>query len=280
MTSQTLAEALTLTPDGAGGLTARLDGGFSNAPQSAAQERGAPFGGLMAALAAGAMRQGLGLDTPLQTLTIQYLAAARFETAVFNPVLNRGGRNVVYASVTGGQPDRPAIQALGTYGRDVAGPVLTPLTASPTPVEDLDPTPLDPTFGPWFTRHIDHRFVAGPKLFGGTAGLTPELGCWMRTVDAAPLDEARLLFLLDGLYPTYFTAFPAPPVISASIDLRADLLTPVTPDTSPNGWAYFHFTSRDVGGGWAVEDGVAHAPDGRPIALVRQRRKLMPTRAA
>jgi hypothetical protein len=69
-------------------------------------------------------------------------------------------------------------------------------------------------------------------------------------------------------------------VISASIDLRADLLAPITPETSPDGWAYFHFTSRDVGGGWAVEDGVAHAPDGRPIALVRQRRKLMPSRGA
>lgn len=280
MTQQTLAEALTLTDDGAGGLTARLDGGFSNAPQSAPQERGAPFGGLMAALAAGAMRQGLGIEPPLQTLTIQYLAAALFEEAAFRPMLNRGGRNVVYASVSGGQPDRPAIQALGTYGRDVAGPVLTPLTAAPIPVADLDRTPMDPTFGPWFTRHIDHRFVAGPRLFGENAGRTPELGCWMRTIDGAPLDEARLLFLLDGLYPTYFTAFPAPPVISASIDLRADLLAPITPGTSPEGWAYFHFTSRDVGGGWAVEDGVAHAPDGRPIALVRQRRKLMPTRGA
>ncbi|MEJ6790004.1 thioesterase family protein [Brevundimonas sp. BR2-1] len=277
--TQTLAEALTLTDDGEGGLTARLDGGFSNAPQSAPQERGAPFGGLMAALAARAMRQGLGIAAPLQTLTIQYLAAARFEDAVFTPTMNRGGRNVAYASVTGGQADRPAIQALGTWGRDVAGPVLTPLTASPRPVEELEPSPMDPTFGPWFTRHIDHRFVAGSKLFGENAGRTPELGCWMRTVDAAPLDEARLLFLLDGLYPTYFTAFPAPPITSASVDLRADLLTELTPDTSPEGWAYFHFTSRDVGGGWAVEDGVAWAPDGRPLALVRQRRKLMPTRA-
>lgn len=277
--TQTLADALILTDDGAGKWTARLDGGFSNAPQSAPQERGAPFGGLMAALAAGAMRQGLGIETPLQTLTIQYLAAARFEDAAFTPTMNRGGRNVAYASVTGGQGDRRAIQALGTYGRDVAGPVLTPLTASPPPVEDLEPTPLDPAFGPWFTRHIDHRFVAGPKLFGENTGKTPELGCWMRTTDAAPLDEARLLFLLDGLYPTYFTAFPAPLVISASVDLRADLLTEVMPDTSPDGWAYFHFTSRDVGSGWAVEDGVAWAPDGRPLALVRQRRKLMPSRA-
>ena len=43
MTPQTLAEALTLIHNGAGGLTARLTGGFSNAPQSAPQERGAPL---------------------------------------------------------------------------------------------------------------------------------------------------------------------------------------------------------------------------------------------
>jgi len=276
--TQTLAEALSLTADGAGGLTARLTGAFSNAPQSAPQERGAPFGGLMAALAASAMRQGLGIDTPLQTLTIQYLAAARFEEAFFTPAMLRGGRNVAYASVTGGQADRPAIQALGTYGRNVNGPRLTPLKASPPSVDDLEPTPLDASFGPWFIRHIDHRFTAGSRLFGENAGRVPELGCWMRTNDAAPLDEARLLFLLDGLYPTYFTAFPEPPVIAASVDLRADLLTEISPDTSPEGWAYFHFTTRDVGGGWAVEDGVAHAPDGRPLALVRQRRKLMPAR--
>lgn len=278
MTQQTLAEALTLTDDGAGGLTARLSGDFSNAPLSAPSEKGAPFGGLMAALAAGAARQGLGIETPLKTLTVQYLAAARFEAASFVPALTRGGRNVTYASVLGGQPDRLAVQALATFGREVEGPALTPLAAAPRPLAEIEPTPLDPRFGPWFTRYIEHRFVAGPKLFGENAGGSPELGCWMRTADGAPLDEARLLFLLDGVYPTYWTALPAPPVISASVDLRADLLEAITPDTAPDGWAYFHFTSRDVGGGWAVEDGVAHAADGRPIALVRQRRKLMPTR--
>jgi acyl-CoA thioesterase len=280
MTEQTLTEALTLTEDGAGGLIARLDGGFSNAPLAMPPERGAPFGGLMAALAALAARQGLGIETPLQTLTVQYLAAARFEPVVFTPTMTRGGRNVAYVDVAGGQPDRPAIRALATFGRDVDGPALTALTARPTPVDQLQATPLDTGFGPWFTRHIEHRFVDGPKLSGENVGRTPELGCWMCTADGAPLDEARLLFLLDGLYPTYFTAFEGPPAISASVDLRADLLTAITPQTSPDGWAYFHFTSRDVGGGWAVEDGVAWAPDGRPLALVRQRRKLMPTRPA
>lgn len=278
MTQFALADALTLTDDGHGGLTARLDPGFSNAPQAMDPTKGAPFGGLMAALAAGAARQGLGLDTPLQTLSIQYLAAARFEPATFRPTLTRGGRNVAYAHVLGGQDDRPAVQALATFGRDVDGPRLAPLTAAPPPVDGLPATPLDPRLGPWFTRHIEHRFVDGPKLFGQNAGGSPELGCWMRCIDGAPLDEPRLVFLLDGLYPTYFTAFPAPPAISTSVDLRADLLAETTPETSPDGWAYFHFKSRDVGGGWAVEDGAAWTPDGRPLAVVRQRRKILPAR--
>ncbi len=278
MTTQTLDEALTLTADG-DGLTARLDAGFSNAPQAMDPTKGAPFGGLMAALAARAARRGLGIATPLQTLSIQYLAAARFDAPVrFAPTLTRGGRNVAYAHVLGGQDERPAVQALATFGRDVEGPALAPLVAEPTPVESLRPTPMDPTFGPWFTRHIEHRFADGPRLFGVNAGRSPELGCWMRCVDGAPLDESRLLFLLDGLYPTYFTAFPAPPAISTSVDLRADLLAALTPDTSPEGWAYFHFWTRDVGGGWAVEDGAAWAPDGRPLAVVRQRRKILPAR--
>jgi len=276
--TQTLSEALTLRDDGAGGLVSRLDPGFSNAPQAVDPVKGAPFGGLMAALAAGAARQGLGIATPLQTLSIQYLAAARFEEVAFRPTLTRGGRNVAYAHVLGGQDDRVAVQALATFGRDVQGPVLAPLAADPPPVDSLTATPMDPRFGPWFTRHIEHRFADGPRLFGENAGRSPELGCWMRCIDGLPLDELRLLFLLDGLYPTYFTAFPAPPAISTSVDLRADLLAELTPQTSPEGWAYFHFWSRDVGGGWAVEDGAAWAPDGRLLAVVRQRRKILPAR--
>ena len=278
MIQQTLAEALTLTDDGDGGLMARLTGDFSNAPQAMPQETGAPFGGLMTALAAGAMRQGLGIDTPLQSLTIQYLAAARFEDVRFTPTMTRGGRSVAYASVIGGQGDRAAVQALGTYGRDVHGPVLTPLVMAAPALEELEETTPDPRSYPWFKRYTENRFVDGDRLFGQNAGRTPEVSLWMRTTDHAPLDEARMLFLLDALYPTYWTALPAPPAMSASVDLRADLLTELTPEVSPEGWALFRFTTRDVGGGWAVEDGVAWGPDGRPLALVRQRRKLMPMR--
>ena len=278
MTDQTLSQALALSSDGEGGLTANLSGAFSNAPQAMPPEKGAPFGGLMAALAGTAARQGLDLQNPLRSLTVQYLAAARFEPIAFQPTLLRGGRNIAYAMVAAGQPDRPALQALATFGRDVPGPELTPLVAAAVPVDQLETTPLHPMFGPWFTRHIEHRFESGPRLFGQNPPESPVLRAWMRTTDAVPLDEARLLFLLDGVYPTYWTALPAPPVISASVDLRADLFGDLTPETSPEGWAFFEFRTMDLGGGWAVEDGVAYAPDGRPLAVVRQRRKLMPGR--
>lgn len=273
-----LSEALILTPGADGVLTARLDPGFSNAPLAADPLKGAPFGGLMAALAGEAARRGLEVRTPIRSLTIQYLAAARFEAIDFTPTLLRGGRNLTYASVAAGQGDRAAIQALVTFGRDVAGPALHPLPPVPGKPEDHATQAMEPAFGPRFTLHIEHRFPNGPGLFGLNAGGPIELGCWMRCVDGLPLDEARLLFLLDGLYPTYFTAFEGPPAISTSVDLRADLLAELTPETSPDGWAYFHFVSRNVGGGWAVEDGTAQAPDGTALALVRQRRRILPSR--
>lgn len=63
---QSLDDALRLTPGG-DLLKAELTGDFSNGPQAQPPEKGFPFGGLLAALAAGAMREGLGLTAPLRT---------------------------------------------------------------------------------------------------------------------------------------------------------------------------------------------------------------------
>jgi acyl-CoA thioesterase len=278
MDRQTLTEALNLTPVGEGALEAQLTRDFSNAPLAMDPDRGAPFGGLMAALAARAAREGLGIVPPLQTLTVQYLAAARFETCAFTPTLLRGGRSVAFARVDAGQPDRHALSALATFGRTSSGPEVKPLVAPVTPFADLDPEIVDPTLAPWFTRYIEHRFDGGPRLGGGNTVSDPTLRLWMRTTDRKPLDELDLCFLLDGIFPSYMTVLPAPPIGSASVDLRYDFIEPLTPETSPEGWAVFQFTVRDVGGGWALDDGVAFSPSGAPLALARQRRKLAPSR--
>lgn len=274
--SPTLTESLRVNA-GPDGLRADLAPELSNMPEGAAG--GAPFGGLMAALSVRAARAGLDLAAPLKSLTVQFVAGARFEPLDCRPELLRGGRQVSYASIRLGQGGRLATQALATFGQDVEAVSLEALRpVGPPPVDSLPTTTLDPGFAPRFTRYVEHRFDGGPRLFGQNAGGEPVVRCWMRTADRAPLDEDRLCFLLDAVFPVYFTALPPPPALSVTIDLRYDLLGPVTAATSPDGWAWFEFATRDLGGGWAVEDGVAFAPDGRPLALARQRRKLLAPR--
>lgn len=276
MTDQTLDEALTLTDDGQGGLLAPMTGSFSNAPTMAPPERGSPFGGLMAALAAKAARETLGITTPLRTVATQFHIGAKFEPMTITSELLRGGRSASYASVRAGQGDRLAMSGLITFGAPGEGPELRAASITPPPLAETPLTPMDPQFGPHFIKHVEHRFVGGIQLFGRNE--TDRMGVWMRTVDGKPLDEARLAFLLDATFPVYWTMLPAPPAISATADLRYDFFGPVPEDAAPDGWTYFEFVSRDSHGGWTVEDATAWAQDGRPLAVGRQLRKVLATR--
>lgn len=60
-----------------------------------------------------------------------------------------------------------------------------------------------------------------------------------------------------------------------SVDLRYDFLADPTPETAPDGWAFFEYRLLDHGLGWSVDEAVAWGVDGRPLALARQRRKLL-----
>ncbi|MBJ7447626.1 MAG: thioesterase family protein [Brevundimonas sp.] len=277
MTEQTLDQALTLTANGAGGLTADLTTGFSNSPQSWPGEKGAPFGGLMSALAVKAPRQALEIAQPLRTVSVQFLIGARFEPLTLTSEKLRGGRSAVYTSVRAGQQDRLAMSAQVTFGSAGDGPEVRAATIVPPPLEDQLLTPMGDGFAPHFLRHVEHRFVGGIKLFG--KNITDRMGVWMRTVDGRPLDEARLAFLLDATFPVYWTMLPPPPAVSATADLRYDFFGPVPENAAPDGWTYFEFVSRDSHAGWTVEDATAWAQDGRPLAVGRQLRKVMATRA-
>ena len=273
-----LHDALTLTPDEQGpdhGLSTHLSGEFSNGPIVAPPEAGFPFGGLLAALCAGAMRQGLNLKAPLRSLTVQYLAAAKYGQPIhFRPRLLRGGRNVAYAVVEGGQGARLTHHASATYGADGESvEALSPLL-TPPPVLDSDAPGLSGPMAPRFSQHVDYRFDGGPNILGGNEGKPVVERVWMRTRDGAPLDELRLAYLLDALYPPAWTAFKAPPMMT-SVDLRYDFINDPTPETAPDGWAFFEYRLLDHGLGWSMDEAVAWGADGRPLALARQRRKLL-----
>lgn len=264
-----------------GGLSAPVPGHFSNGPSGMAPEKGFPFGGLLAALCAQSMRQGLALTAPLRTLSVQYLSAARFgDQVAFRPRLLRGGRHVVYAAVEAEQDGRLTHHATGTYGLDGATPPVTPLHLPPPTLDSLNPgATIHGPMAPHFSQHVEYRFDGGPNILGGNAGRPAVERTWMRMADGRPLDEVGLCYLLDALYPPAWTLSKTPAAMT-TVDLRIDILTDPTPQTAPDGWAFFEFRMLDLGLGWTVDEAAAWGADGTPLALSRQRRKLLPQRTA
>jgi len=276
-----LDAALTFQSLDDGGLSAPVPGHFSNGPSGMAPEKGFPFGGLLAALCAQSMRHSLALTAPLRTLSVQYLSAARFgEQVAFRPRLLRGGRNVVYAAVEAEQDGRLTHHATGTYGLDGATPPITPLRLPPPPLDSLNPrATIHGPMAPHFSQHVEYRFDGGPNILGGNEGRPAVERTWMRMADGRPLDEVGLCYLLDALYPPAWTLSKTPAAMT-TVDLRIDMLTDPTPQRAPDGWAFFEFRMLDLGLGWTVDEAAAWSADGTPLALSRQRRKLLPQRTA
>lgn len=274
--TETIERALLLTPADDGVLEARLDGDFSNGPVSQPPGAGFPFGGLLAALCARAMRQGLEIEAPLRSLSVQYLSMAGYDAPLaFRPRLLRGGRTVVYSAVEASQDGRMTHHAQATWGADQTSDELSPLSAPPPALDTLDPSrQLEGPMAPRFAQHVDYRFDGGPHILGGNEGRAPVERLWMRMKGGRPLDADGLCYLLDAIYPPSWTAFRRPPLMT-SVDLRYDLLADPTPQTAPDGWAFFEFRLLDHGRGWAVDETTAWGADGRALALSRQRRKLL-----
>ncbi len=278
MIAQTLAQALTLTPGPDGELIADLQGDFSNGVISAPPETGFPFGGLIAALAAAAMTQGLTLSAPLRTLSVQYMTAARFgQPLQFAPRLLRGGRGASFAQVDIRQGDRLTNHATATFGDDVPGEAMTPLTALPPLGRLQTGRDLRGPLSPRFSQAVDYRFDGGPHILQGVEDGPVIERVWMRLNDGRPLDAIGLCYLLDAVYPPVWTALKKPLGMS-TVDLRYDILTEPTAANTPDGWAFFEFRMLDFGLGWTIDEATAWAADGTPLALSRQRRKLAPVR--
>lgn len=273
-----LEAAFALTAADDGSLSAMMHGDFSNGPISMPATVGAPFGGLLAALSADAMRRGLGLTIPLRTLSVQYLAAAGYDRPLhFQPRLLRGGRTVSFSAADAVQDGRLTHHATATWGGDQPGAVIPPLLAPPSPRGELDPARgVGGPMSPHFARYVDYVFETRSHILGGNEGRPAVERVWMR-MKHRPLDELSLCYLLDALYPPSWTAFKRPPPMT-TIDLRYDLFEAITPDTAPDGWLFFEFRLLALDNGWTVDDAVAWTADGRPVAVSRQRRKLLPER--
>lgn len=253
-----------------GGLVASPPLSLSNGPVTQDPLSGAPFGGYLAALCVKAARDSLGVETPLRTLQVQFLSGARFEPVRFTAERLRGGRSTDFIRVEASQGGRRILTALVTFGADGEGPAVQPLAAeaaSPPAVSQGGLSPLRPHA----TNQVEYRFGADPRVGGGAAEATVE--GWYRMADRGPLDELKLCYLLDAIFPAFFPVTGGMPV--TTVDLRYDVFGQIGPEVAPDGWVRFDYATRDFANGWAVEDGFAWSAAGRPLASARQLRKML-----
>jgi acyl-CoA thioesterase len=273
-----LSEALCLSPVGENRVqTCAIASDFSNGPNAFPPEKGFPFGGLLASLAIKAMQEQHEIAVPIRTLSVQFLAAAKYGQDIsFDSRLLRAGRNVSYASVIAQQDERIVLNANGTFGSD--GDWATPTSELLAPPPSLDSMREGPgLYGPMaprFTNYVDYRFETGPNILGGNIGKSGIERVWMRVRDGQPLDALRLAFLLDALYPPAMT-LTQDWMKMTSVDLRYDFMRAITPDMAPNGWVFFEYRLLEHDYGWSLDDATVWAADGRPLAIARQRRKVL-----
>lgn len=267
-------EALRLEAEASGRtLTAEPPLLLSNGPLVIEADKGGPNGGYLAALAMKAARHGLAIQPPARSVSVRYLARPAFAPLTLTPELLRGGRSAAFTRVTATQGDAIVFAADVTFGAESPisaehRPAGAPDVTAPEAIEPLAPLPGVPHF----TRLVDYRWAGGGRPYSG--GREAMIRLWMRLNDGAPLDEDRLAFLLDAIFPSFYTVLsgPAP---AATVDLRYDFTRAITPSVSPDGWVLFEFRTRDWAGGWAVEDGSAWTRDGALIAVARQIRKAV-----
>lgn len=255
------------------GLEARTPLWLSNALQAVAPERGGPQGGYLAALAVRAAREALGAQAPLRTIAVQFLARPEFGPIRLDAARLRGGRSTLFAQVTASQEGDTRLTSLLTFGAEGRGPVWrSGAPEAVAPPEALERLELPQASLPHFTRLVDYRPAGAGRPFA--SGEEARIRLWMRLKDARALDEARLAFLFDGVFPAFF-AVVAEAAPTATVDLRYDFAGEDLAAAAPDGWALFEFATRDLGQGWAVEDGTAWSREGRWLGTARQLRKVV-----
>ncbi|MDI9833144.1 thioesterase family protein [Streptomyces sp. KAU_LT] len=236
-------------------------------------------GGHVAALALTAVRDRFaGGAHPVRTLTTHYLAPVDGAPLHFSGTAPAApGRRTATCVFTGHQNGVPVVLGSALFGARrqgglpheahpaprVPGPADSPLLRLPA---DLSP----------FSRQLEIRPATQDRPLAG--GERAELTAWIRFLDGRPLDAAAVVTLTDVLPPALYAVWDTPrPVPTAELTVH---LTDALDEGAPDGWALVRIRTEHAGGGWAVDDSVVWAADGRLLALGRQSRVVRPQPAA
>jgi acyl-CoA thioesterase len=227
---------------------------------------GGVHGGLVLALATAAMRSP-ALNA-LRSVTGHFLRPVRGDLTIETSDV-RVGRTAQVVSATVSSAGRAALVATSTHGGVAASSApIAPAAPEAPPPMDCDVFELPTEIVP-FAAHTEIRPATPSRPFGG--GDVAELTAWIRLRgDDAPVDEARLIVLVDALAPSY-TATLRELVLVPTIELTVRPGTGLADASSP--WALVRARSTAASeDGWIEESIDAWTPQGAHLGSARQLR--------
>jgi hypothetical protein len=117
-------------------------------------------------------------------------------------------------------------------------------------------------------RNADVRLDPSVALFGG--GNEAWVAAWLRPLPGEEIDAAWLVTMCDVLPPAVFSRTTGP-AKAATIEYVVHLASD-EPSVPPDEYVYLSCRSPLSNEGFAVEDAIMWAPDGRVLAVARQTR--------
>lgn len=228
----------------------------------------ATFGGLVAALAAEAMQQALGEESPLRSLQLLFSGPIAAGPVSINTQVLRQGKNVTSMRADLSQEQQIGCSAMACFGKSRQS--MLAVEAGPRPsvaaADSLNPFPYMAGVTPEFLQHFEVRLAEGGYPFSNSQYLSH--GIWARFKESGAASNPHLIALAD-IPPPIPLAMLTEPANSSSLTWSLEFLRD---DWRANmeDWWYVKTQLAHCGDGYAQQQYTVWAPDGQPIALGRQ----------
>lgn len=229
------------------------------------------FGGVMAALASGALRRHIGDDRPLRALLTSFIGpAAPGELRIECNTL-RQGKSVIWAEAKILQDEAVCAAFSACFGRHRESRIRVEPQARPS-VRGPDGATVMPQvegMTPAFMQQFDLRWATGQLPVSSSP--TAAMGVWVRFLDPSSFGEAHVVALMDVLPPAVLQMFDEMRPIS-SLSWHLEFLDDLSAEDARDGdgWWFFDVAAHAAVDGYSQQHATLYTPTGRAIAMSQQ----------
>lgn len=226
------------------------------------------FGGLVAAMAACAIRDVLGAQRPLRALQVNFVGSVPAGPAQVRVEVLRAGQSITQAQATLTAAGQTACVVGAVLGLPKAS-ALPEVALSRPPsaaAEALPDTPFMPARMPAFIRHFATRWAEGAPPGTGQPACPSRI--WL-SLRSAPVPRELLTILFADVMPSPALSPARGPVFAASLAWSIEFL-PASQGEGGDGWWRADTELAGSAQGYAHQLTTVWAPDGSAAARSQQ----------